>query len=722
MREPVILWLAMAVATGNCAKPAASAGLDVAAAADVHAEAEAPKSDAADAKGPVDVSSCCDVSYDTIQGPETGQIADADTPTVDVASATDADTVASDIAQPSPLLVSGQFVDHWAEFGVKLPTSPADKGKFVEASSSAGALGDLDQDGVYDLVVVDGISNAWWGRGLKGFKFYDSPLYTAKELGLRSICLTDVDADGYPEIALGGGKLSFLVRTKNETYNDEASYRGLQASKQAHTQHIATADLDSDGLLDLVTVEYSCSDQAQVRGFLNQGNGTYADDTYALGIGHKTTAWFALPFDDDGDGHIDLFVGHENCEAAHGNIYYRNKGPLGDPPRFMQIKIPPIFLAPAAGGATPMGGSAADFDMDGDLDLILSATGLSEMQSAGIKVSDAMKDPALANPFVAASNSLLLRQADGSYKLAGPETLLGFAVSETGKTMVSWSMRALDFDADGWPDILATHGDDAQSLLLADEGGQRPVLFRNLGTGQFEDVSAKFALPSQHMGRSLSVADIDFDGDLDFLAGGQGTQPLLAENQIAPPKHWLQVRLRGKASNVWGVGALVELHTTGKTLVYAMGASAPTQTQDPMVAPFVWPDAWQPTQLVVHWPSGYQQVVGNVPQNQMITLQEPPLVQLSARFVLSSNPQATVKVAAQAFDANGQPQAGVATTIELGPGAKGSWQGPTECSAGGLCERTWKVPPMGWGSDAVAVAFGGQALKVRPLIRFDKSQ
>ena len=722
--KTALLVTLLALAATHCGKtppPPADAAVADTAPADAALEVAAQVKDTATPPPDATIADIAPLPDPATATADTAELPDAATPqTADAAvDSAGPDLATPDVPQPSPLTAKGQFVDNWANLGVKLATAPPNKAMLKEASSSAGMLIDLDKDNLLDWVVVDGIDKAYWGRNIKPWKWFDAPLLTAKEPGLRSIAATDVDGDGYPEIVLGGGRLYFLVRTKFETYNDEASYRGLATSKQAHVQHIATCDLDNDGLLDLVTTEYSCSDAATVRGHLNQGNGNYSDETYALGIGHKTTAWFTLPYDADSDGQVDLLIGHENCEPAKGNIWYHNKGFVLLPPRFGALKVPPVFMAPQAGGVTPMGGSVGDANGDGLLDIVLTSTGMSEMVSAGLTIAKAKANPALAADYASLANQLLLQQPDGSYQPAGLQWGLGWATSQTNKTMVSWSARFFDFDGDGWQDIYINHGDNAQALLLSDEGGTRPVLFRNNGLGQFDDVSDPFGLPALHGSRGLSAADVDNDGDLDFLEGGMDSQPLFLENQVDAPKHWLAVRLKGNTSNVWGIGARLLLTTSGKPVVAAMGASAPTQTNDPAIAQLVWPLAWQAQQLQVFWPSGYVQTLAVNGVDKMLWIEEPPLVQLSARFVNSAKP-ANITVTARAYDTTGLAKSGVVTTIELAANAKGSWQGPTACAPDGTCTRTWMPVANGWGADAIEVSFGGKLLAVRPVIRFDK--
>jgi hypothetical protein len=617
-----------------------------------------------------------------------------------------------------PTPAKGSFVDKWPQLGLKLATAAADKGKMVEPSSSAGIWADLDKDGLVDFVVVDGIDRAYWGRALSPWKWYDKLLWQAKEPGLAAVAVTDADADGYPEIVLGGGRLYDLVRLPNGEYSDEAAQRNLAVSKQARAQHIQTADIDEDGLLDLVVTEYACAPQATLHAFINQGNHRYADESKTLGVAYATTAWFTLVGDVDGDGHPDLLVGHEACDPDLGNAWLHNDGPAAQP-RFKAKALPPVFVTPATTGGTPMGGAMGDFDGNGLLDLVLTETGLREMVSGGVSLQAARANPALAKPYEMGGNHLLLRQADGSHQSAGLAWGLGWAASSTGRPMTSWSALPLDFDGDGWLDLLMTHGFDMEGLLLSDEGGERPVLLRNQAGQGMQEVSAAFGLPDNRMGRALAAADVDADGDLDFFMGAMDGQPALWRNELTHPNHWLQVDLRGTTSNVWGIGAVVELDCGDRVLTSVCSTQAPTQTASVPMVHFGVPASCVPKELRVRWPSGFLQRVVAPALDKRLVVQEPPLVTVSQRWVSTQQQGGQVTVQARAFTPDGQPQSGVAIDIALGPAAKGSWLGPTACDSAGICSRIWQIASGKWGADAVVVSIGGQQLQVRPVIRFD---
>ncbi len=620
---------------------------------------------------------------------------------------------------PPPTYATGKFVDMWPQVGVKLPVIAADKSKMLEAWSSAGLFADLDKDGLLDYVVLDGDSHAYWGRALAPWKWYDAPLLTSKEPGLTSVAVTDEDADGYPEILLGGGKIYYLVRTKSETYVDQAKDRGFELSLQAKAQHMAVGDLDSDGLLDVLVAEYSCTNTSHLRGWVNQGNHTYADETASLGVGHFSSFWFALPVDLDGDRQLDVLVGHEGCQPAKGNVRLQNQG-LDAAPRYKFADLPPVFVAPSPKGGTPMGATVADMNGDGVLDIVASDVGLHDLYASGTTIEQAKKDPSLALKYDNGANHLLLAKGDGTYVENGILSGLAWATSQTGQAMTGWSMGVFDFDGDGWLDVFISNSENFSEMLLADEGGMRPVLFRNWNGTSFAEVSSQYGLPVMRSGRALSMADVDGDGDLDLFAGGQGDQPALYRNDLQTPNTWMQVQLRGHASNVWGIGARIELVTDVRTLVAPVTGQGPTQTANLPTVHFGIPASWSVQQLVVHWPSGFDQVLVAPETGKLLIVDEPPLVGLSARWINSGEQQAKVQVTAQAYTKSAKPQTGVATAIELAPGAKGSWAGPVTCDPSGLCMRTWTPPKGGWGTDRIVVTLGGTPLSVRPAIRYDK--
>src|SRR5256886_6318073 len=126
------------------------------------------------------------------------------------------------------------------------------------------------------------------------------------------------------------------------------------------------------------------------------------------------------------------------------------------------------------------------------------------------------------------------------------------------------SMKLLDYDNDGWPDILQLNGAmlDNVNLYHSEVSYKEPLLmFRHLGKGQFEKVSDSlgpgFVRPIA--GRGLGTADFDNDGDIDIAINNRGDFPELLRNDGGNLNHWLEVLLIGTKSNRDGIGSSLKL-------------------------------------------------------------------------------------------------------------------------------------------------------------------
>jgi hypothetical protein len=142
---------------------------------------------------------------------------------------------------------------------------------------------------------------------------------------------------------------------------------------------------------------------------------------------------------------------------------------------------------------------------------------------------------------------------------------------------LTFGLTFVDVDNDGWPDILAANGhvlDDVASgappALSITNGGdprykvtyeQRPLLFRNIGWKQFEEIGLQCgeALSRRIVARGLACADIDLDGDVDALFTTSGGSPLLLRNDGGNQNNAIRVVLRGAKSNRSAIGALVKV-------------------------------------------------------------------------------------------------------------------------------------------------------------------
>ncbi len=203
----------------------------------------------------------------------------------------------------------------------------------------------------------------------------------------------------------------------------------------------------------------------------NLGDGTFEDATGRLPAGRLEGAGFAAAWTDlDEDGDLDLYLVNDFGMDVP-NQYFRNDGGT-----FVAAEEECSCGLAIEG----MGLTVLDYDGDERLDLYLSDR----------------------------HGERLLRNLGGQMvETTAKHGALGDSLDSSRGT--SWGTDVVDFDHDGWPDLVLAFGDEHAN----DPATNR--LFRNLG-GRFEEVASGFE--DLHDTRGLAVLDFDRDGcdDLAF--------------------------------------------------------------------------------------------------------------------------------------------------------------------------------------------------------------
>jgi hypothetical protein len=189
------------------------------------------------------------------------------------------------------------------------------------------------------------------------------------------------------------------------------------------------------------------------------------------------------------------------------------------------------------------------------------------------------------------------------------------------------SMKFLDYDNDGWPDILQLNGAMLDNIQLyhSEVSYKEPLLmFRNLGKGQFDKVSDSLGpdFMRPRAGRGLATADYDNDGDIDIVTNNSGDYPSLLRNDGGNANHWLTVFLIGTKSNRDGIGASLKLSSQGAVRVeQAKGGMGYMSASDPRIH-FGLGKSTKIESLEITWPSGQVDILRNVPVDEIIAVQE----------------------------------------------------------------------------------------------------
>lgn len=239
----------------------------------------------------------------------------------------------------------------------------------------------------------------------------------------------------------------------------------------------AAEDIDNDGDADILLLGGAGNAL-----YLNDGKGKFADVTQAAGIAWKRADGTGgeprqpIVADFDNDGLQDILITY--VDDAHR--VYRNLG---------NAKFEDVTARTNLGGKGVVGGpaTALDFDRDGLLDLYIGNFGdylRGEVPTLSRRNSNALPDKLFRNK----GNFVFEDVSAGS----GVENL-GWAQS----------VGHLDFDGDGWEDILC--GNDFGTNAW----------YRNLGNGKFEDVSAKLGTDKPSYTMNVGITDLNRDGRPD---------------------------------------------------------------------------------------------------------------------------------------------------------------------------------------------------------------
>lgn len=467
------------------------------------------------------------------------------------------------------------------------------------------AWADFDGDGLEDLYVArtGGLPN-WLFKRLPTGGFAE----VARESGVAfldpsaGVCAADLDGDGFTDLVVATGNALLLC------WNDgRGRFPRVTALSTAldgpEIYSVVAADPDVDGDVDLFATRYvaggvnggvptpyhDARNGASNVYWRNEGGRRFVDGKSAAGLATNDDRFsLAALFEDlDDDGDVDLYVTNDFGR----NNYWVNDG-AG---RFTDAAEERF----GADQAASMGVSAADVDLDGDLDVHVtnmhSAAGARTAQDtrfmAGLPVlrPDYMRH--------ARGNTLLWNDGGGRYRDAS---------EEAGISRGGWGWGALftDFDADGWPDVHAPAGFitnrkpvDVQGLfwrgvvaaspVRAQErsaqyesgwaylreatsaqggyswnGAERDYSYLNLGGGSFVDVAGVLGLDDVGDGRALLRCDLDDDGGEDLILLSR-TAPVLRiwRNPRSNP-HALSIELRDRVT----AGATVFVQTKRRSL------------------------------------------------------------------------------------------------------------------------------------------------------------
>jgi hypothetical protein len=423
----------------------------------------------------------------------------------------------------------------------------------------------------------------------------------------------DFDNDGWPDLYVTNYGKNRLYRNNHDgTFTDVAETAGVTVG--TWSAGATFGDYDGDGRLDLFVDGYAQIDLAnppisgskavgfghcQYRGievmcgprglkgehdhlFHNNGNGTFTDVSKKLGVDDPNGYYGlgALFADVNNDGKPDLLVANDSTP----NYLYINKG---DGTFEDDSYINGYALNEDGREVANMGIAAGDYENNGRLSIVST---------------------------VFADDYNVLFQNDGTGAFTDVSYQAGIARSSI--PFVSFADGFLDYDNDGWKDLLIINGHVYPQVDQHPEWGQsyaqRPLLYHNLKNGKFELVPAVegTGLARVTVGRGAAFGDIFNDGKIDVVVNNMDGVPLLLRNVNADRHHWVEVKLiGGPKSPRDAVGATVYLDGAGMRQRGDVLSGGSYLSSNDFRVHFGLGDAEAAGSVEIHWPFGAKETL-----------------------------------------------------------------------------------------------------------------
>jgi hypothetical protein len=532
----------------------------------------------------------------------------------------------------------------------------AEKKYILETDGSGVALLDYDNDGWLDIYLVNGSTyDALSGKRTPPHAalFHNNHDGTFTDVAAKAgvtndrwgfgVAIGDFDNDGWPDIFVANFGHNRLYRNNhNGTFTDVAEKAGVTLGNWS--DGATFGDYDGDGRLDLFVSGYVHYDLAhqptatdgsvafafcQLHGvpvmcgphglkgepdhlFRNNGDGTFTDTSVKAGVSdpgayYGFTAIFA---DVNNDGKPDLLVAND----SEPNYLYINNG---DGTFSDQSYVSGFALNNEGREIASMGLAVGDYRNNGLLDLLV--TDFSDDYKAlyrndGVNKEDGKDDEKDSVGFTEVADQA------GITKMAVP--------------FVGWGDGFLDYDNDGWKDIMMINGHVYPQVDQHDWGttfAERVLLYRNTRDGKFEYIPPVkgSGLATLTSGRGAAFGDLFNNGKIDVVINPIDGPPVLLKNVNPDHHHWVELKLiggvnsaTGKASPRDAIGATVYLTANGmrqREDVISGGSYISSNDQRPH---FGLGDATDPGTAEIHWPSGAVETVKLPAEDRIFTITE----------------------------------------------------------------------------------------------------
>lgn len=530
------------------------------------------------------------------------------------------------------------------------------------------AAGDINNDGLTDLFLTSNQGQNKLYLNLGGMKFRD----ISKAAGIdqseywhSGVTMADVNSDGWLDIYVcrsGDTKRAsrrsnlLFINQGDLTFREQASQFGI--ADTGHSTQSSFFDYDHDGDLDLFVLNHPVffnsvlvvdvlelikepaiaaanSDNL----YRNNGDGTFSKVTLDSGCQNFGYGLGIVTADLNEDGWTDIYIAND-FSTPDQMLINQKDGTFRD-----EIKQRTGHISYYG-----MGCDVFDFNNDSKPDIIeVDMTAQDRVRAKTLMPSMSpsqfhalVDDLGYAHQYM--FNSLQLNQGDGQYS----EIALMAGVA---KTDWSWAVLGADLDLDGLDDLIITNGfkrDSKDNDFLARyrqakraAGGlkqlvaQRKILdwvqqipsekianyaFRNHGQLGFEDKSNNWGFTQGSFSNGAAYADLDNDGDLDFVINNIDQNAFVYQNQASDQyaaHHYLQVQpVNAQSQPVFN--ARVQVTAGSEQRFKELTPVRGYQSSVEPILHFGLGAHEGPVSVVIDWPGGGQTRIDQVQANQRL--------------------------------------------------------------------------------------------------------
>ncbi len=535
---------------------------------------------------------------------------------------------------PSPV----QFVDVAREAGLSVPNvwgGVDHKRYIIEAKGSGIAFFDYDQDGWLDIYLTNGtrFGESWpTGQAPTSHLYKNNRDGTFTDVTDKSglartgwqtgVCIGDYDNDGWDDLFCCSWGHNILFHNNGDgTFTDVTRKSGVYDERVRWGSGCTFLDYDRDGHLDLFVCNYIKLDPAKTpaagdpgecqwkgipvmcgpRGlagdtnvlYHNNGDGTFTDVSEKSGIlkpgPRYSITSVSCDFDNDGWPDIYVAVDSEPSILFHNN----HDGTFTD-----TAVMAGCAYSENGHEQAGMGVAVADYDCDGWFDIFKTN-------------------------FADDTCNLYRNNRDGTFSDVTFASGIGI-----NNQYVAWGCGFVDFDNDGWQDIIQVNG-HVYPEIGGHEIGQTfknpRLVYRNLGNGQFKDVSSAMGpgINEHFSSRGAAFGDYDNDGDIDALVLNMNDLPSLLRNDGGNKQNWIKLKLIGTKCNRTAIGTRVRAVVGNHAQTDEVRSGSSVMSQSDLRLHFGLGKAQTVDVIEVKWPTTQKiERFTQVKANQILTIRE----------------------------------------------------------------------------------------------------